>query len=67
MVKLDKLKGIRREKKVTYRKGAEVTDCSLTTVSKKMNGKSQFTLEDAEKLSNYLELPNDMRCFIFLE
>jgi DNA-binding XRE family transcriptional regulator len=66
MVQTDKLKGIMIEKKATYEDGAKAIGVSVTTFSKKMNGKCKFYVEEAEKLSNFLDLSNEERCFIFL-
>jgi len=63
---LEKLKVILFEKSLTYADGARIIDCSVTTFSAKMNGKSNFTVPEANDLSNALGLSNEERALIFL-
>ena len=66
MPNLDKLKGILVEKNKTYADGAKIIGCSTTSFSAKMNGKSNFTVPEANNLSNALGLSNEERAAIFL-
>ena len=65
-MKINKLKGKMREKKVTYKKCAEVLKLSSTTVNDKVNGKKRFYVDEIEKLSSMLELTLDEKIDIFL-
>ena len=56
MPDLNKLKGIMVENGKTYVDGARVIGCSVTSFSAKMNGKSNFTVLEANELSNALNL-----------
>lgn len=66
MPDLNKLKGIMVEKGKTYVDGARVIGCSVTSFSAKMNGKSNFTVLEANELSNALHLSKEDRATIFL-
>jgi len=66
MPNLDKLKGIMVEKSKTYADGARIIGCSVTSFSAKMNGKSNFTVPEANDLSNALGLSKEERAAIFL-
>lgn len=66
MPNLDKLKGIMVEKSKTYADGAKAIGCSVTAFSQKMNGKSKFTVPEANDLSNALGLSREERANIFL-
>ena len=66
MPNLDRLKGILVEKNMTYADGAKYIGCSITSFSAKMNGKSNFTVPEANDLSNALGLSNEERAAIFL-
>ena len=63
MPDLNKLKGIMVEKGKTY--GARIIGCSITSFSAKMNGKSNFTVLEANELSNALHLSKEDRATIF--
>ena len=63
---LNKLKGIMVEKGKTYADGARIIGCSITSFSAKMNGKSNFTVLEANELSNALHLSKEDRATIFL-
>ena len=65
MPDLNKLKGIMVEKGKTYVDGARIIGCSVT-FSAKMNGKSSFTVLEANELSNALHLSREERATIFL-
>ena len=60
MPDLNKLKGIMVENGKTY------VGCSVTSFSAKMNGKSNFTVLEANELSNALNLSKEDRATIFL-
>lgn len=66
MPNLDKLKGILTEKNKTYADGAKIVGCSTTSFSAKMNGKSSFTVVEANSLSDALGLSAEERAHIFL-
>lgn len=66
MVNLNKLKGKLTEKELTYIKCAEVLDVTVATFCKKMNGKTKFTVEEANDLSRALGLTNEEKIEIFL-
>ncbi|HBD31456.1 MAG TPA: transcriptional regulator [Oscillibacter sp.] len=66
MPDLNKLKGIMVEKGKTYVDGARIIGCSVTSFSAKMNGKSSFTVLEANELSNALHLSREERATIFL-
>lgn len=66
MPDLNKLKGIMVENGKTYVDGARVIGCSVTSFSAKMNGKSNFTVLEANELSNALNLSKEDRATIFL-
>jgi predicted transcriptional regulator len=66
MPNLDKLKGLMVEKNKTYADGAKIVGCSVTSFSLKMNGKSNFTIPEANDLSNALGLSCEERAHIFL-
>lgn len=70
MPDLNKLKGIMVENGKTYVDGARVIGCSVTSFSAKMNGKSNFTVLEANELSNALSnalnLSKEDRATIFL-
>ena len=66
MPNLNRLKGIMLEKNKTYADGAKCIGCSVTAFSSKMNGKSNFTVVEANDLSDALGLSNEERGAIFL-
>lgn len=66
MPNLDKLKGVMVEKGKTYADGARIIGCSIASFSAKMNGKSNFTVPEANDLSNALGLSKEERADIFL-
>lgn len=66
MPDLNKLKGIMVEKGKTYAEGARIIGCSTTSFSAKMNGKRNFTVPEANDLSEALNLSKDERVSIFL-
>lgn len=60
------LKGKLVEKNVTYKDCATALDVSITTFTKKINNPSSFSIEEANKLANYLKLSKEERINIFL-
>ncbi len=66
MPKLNVLKGKLVEKDKTYAECADALLVSVTTFSDKMNGKSRFNVDEANTLSNYLNLSAEERIDIFL-
>ncbi len=61
-----KLKGKMREKSKTYQDVAEAIGVSITTINDKLNGKRKIYVEEAQAISNLLDLSNDERVSIFL-
>ena len=57
MPDLNKLKGIMVENGKTYVDGARVIGCSVTSFSAKMNGKSNFTVLEANELRRQYARP----------
>lgn len=53
---LFKLKGLMREKKISYKKLAKLIGINITTFSDKINGYSAFTLIEVNKIVNILEI-----------
>lgn len=66
MMNCNKLKGKLIEKGMTYEDCSTILNISITAFSNKMNGKSVFTVPEANKLSNALDLDNIEKCEIFL-
>lgn len=63
---LSKLKGLLREKKISYKKIAELIHIHCTTFSDKINGYSDFTLIEVNKISNILEIkPEEIYEYFF--
>lgn len=56
---LSKLKGLLREKKISYKHISNLIDMNYTTFSDKINGHSSFTLNETNKLINILEIPSN--------
>ena len=54
---LVELKGLLREKKITYEALAEKIKMSLSALSDKINGKAVFDLIEANKIIDLLEIP----------
>lgn len=65
-MKINKLKGKMREKKVPYKKCADFLGISNTTVNDKINGKTRFYVDEIEQLSILLELTLEEKIDIFL-
>ena len=49
-----KLKGKMKERDKTYKECADILDISLTSYSNKVNGITDFKLDEAKKLSDFL-------------
>lgn len=56
---LPELKGLLREKNVSYEKLAKYLDLSISAVSDKINGISTFSLLEAYKIIDLLEIQPD--------
>lgn len=65
-MKLNKLKGKLVECSMTYDDCAKELGISKTAFSNKMQGNSNFTVEEAKKLSNVLHLNTNEKEDIFL-
>ena len=48
-----KLKGKMKERDKTYKECADILDISLTSYSNKVNGITDFKLDEAKKLSDF--------------
>lgn len=66
-VELDKLKGKIVEKKLTYEKCAIFLGITKVTFVKKINCKTQFTLDEIRKIAQLLELSDDEKVNIFFD
>lgn len=66
-VNADKLKGYIVEKRKTYADCAKATNMSITSFSKKMNGKSVFDIVEINDLIQYLNMPQETATNIFLQ
>lgn len=64
-VNLAKLKGVLVEKGRTYADMAEVLGISKTTVVNKLSGRSDFDINEANKIANWLGLSTEERLDIF--
>ncbi len=56
---LSKLKGLLREKNITYKKIASLIGINYTTFSDKINGYSNFTLNEANNIIQQLQIGKD--------
>ena len=65
-VDLNKLKGVFREKNKTYIDIANALNISVTSVSNKMNGKSQFDIVEINILVDFLDMDKEEAMNIFL-
>lgn len=54
-----KLKGLLREKNITYKKIASLIGINYTTFSDKINGYSDFTLNEANNIIQQLQIGKD--------
>ena len=48
-----KLKGLMVEKNITQQELAQILQMSITTLNFKINGKSDFNVKEAKKVSNF--------------
>lgn len=67
MANMDKLRGKLAERKMTFADGAQVVGVSELTFSAKINEKTKsgFSVVEASKLSDVLELTNEEKLKIF--
>ena len=63
---IPKLKGIIREKNKNYIQCANAIGKSVACFNAKMNGRTQFTIIEAEELGNYLGMSDGEKIEIFL-
>lgn len=63
----NRLKGALVERGKTYADCAKALGFSTTAFSNKMNGHARFNIEEANILSDYLELSNEERLRIFFD
>ena len=56
MINSDKLKGLMREKRVTQSDLAKALDIKTCTVNQKLNNKRALTLDEAEIISDVLNI-----------
>ena len=59
----DKLKGKMTEMRVSQEKLSKALGITVQSLNAKLNGTSQFTLEEAVKISEYLKLDNPVDIF----
>ena len=59
----DKLKGKMTEMRVSQEKLSKALGITVQSLNAKLNGRSQFTLEEAVKISEYLKLDNPVDIF----
>ena len=64
-MEIKKIKTKLFEKGVTYSEASQKIGISKYSFTKKVNGKSKFSVDEAEKLSRLLELSNDEIVNIF--
>lgn len=55
----DKLKGLMKENHITQTELAEVLNITVSTLNFKLNGKSDFTIKEAKKISQLFDKPID--------
>lgn len=63
---VDKLRGKLVEKKKTYEECSKYLGISITSFSNKMNSRTNFYVDEINKLSELLELTNQEKIDIFL-
>lgn len=56
---LSKLKGLLREKDITYKEIASLININYTTFSDKINGYSDFTLNETNNIIQQLQITKD--------
>lgn len=59
----DKLKGKMTEMRVSQEKLSKALGITVQSLNAKLNGRSQFTLEEAVKIYEYLKLDNPVDIF----
>nr|WP_317365131.1 helix-turn-helix transcriptional regulator [uncultured Blautia sp.] len=59
----DKLKGKMTERHVSQEKLSKVLGITVQSLNAKLNGRSQFTLEEVVKISEHLKLDNPVDIF----
>lgn len=59
----NKLKGLMTEKKVSQEKLASKIGITTQSLNAKLNGRSQFTLGEVIKITNYLDINNPQEIF----
>lgn len=62
-----KLKGLLREKELTYKECAEALKMSVTTFNSKINNKTQFDIVEINCLVNFLKLDLNKAIEIFFD
>lgn len=58
MTKFYKLKGLMREKNVTQADLSKIVGCSEQALNAKLNGRSNFTIPEAQKIVEILGIQN---------
>ena len=66
VVKTDKIKGLLREKGLTYISGAMATNISVPSFSRKMSGKSPIYCHEASAIAALLRMTKEEAADIFL-
>ena len=64
--KLQKLKGLIREKEKTYEQCAKAIGLSTQGFQNKVSGKTQFTIEQLDKLGDFLGMTQAEKGILFL-
>ena len=59
----DKLKGRMTERRVSQEKLSKILGITVQSLNAKLNGRSQFTLEEVVKISEFLQLDNPVDIF----
>ena len=65
-MKLQKLKGIIREKGKNYKQCANVIGKSVVSFTRRMNGEIEFSIFELEDLGNFLGMTDDEKIETFL-
>lgn len=66
MVNLSKLKGLLAEKGITVKELSSYLSISRQAMSNKINGKTDFSLDDVVKIAKYMGLSDEDVHYIFL-
>lgn len=64
--KLQKLKGIIREKEKTYQQCADAIGISVTAFQMKINGKKRFYIDELNTLGDFLGMSAEEKALVFL-